>query len=64
MVSMAKIEVAAAARFVGESAVQLHGGMGVTDELEVGDFFKRLTYVDLLLGDTNYHLQRLQDLTV
>jgi hypothetical protein len=38
--------------------------MGVTDEMEVGDFFKRLTYVDLLLGDTNYHLQRLQDLTV
>ncbi|MEY3671562.1 MAG: hypothetical protein RI904_1219 [Pseudomonadota bacterium] len=64
LVSMAKIEVAAAARFVGESAVQLHGGMGVTDELEVGDFFKRLTYVDILLGDTNYHLQRLQDLTV
>jgi alkylation response protein AidB-like acyl-CoA dehydrogenase len=64
LVSMAKIEVAAAARFVGESAVQLHGGMGVTDEMEVGDFFKRLTYVELLLGDTNYHLQRLQDLTV
>lgn len=62
LVSMAKIEVAAGARFVGESAVQLHGGMGVTDELEVGDYFKRLTYLDLLLGDTNYHLQRLQEL--
>ncbi len=57
-VSMAKTEVAAAARFVGEQAVQLHGGMGVTDELEVGDYFKRLTYVGLLLGDNNYHLQR------
>jgi len=62
LVSMAKVEVAAAARFVGEAAVQSHGGMGVTDELEVGDFFKRLTYLDLLLGDTNYHLQRMQDL--
>ena len=62
LVSMAKVEVAAAARFVGESAVQLHGGMGVTDELEVGDYFKRLTYLDLLLGDANYHLQRMQDL--
>lgn len=62
LVSMAKVEVAAAARFVGESAVQLHGGMGVTDELEVGDYFKRLTYTDLLLGDTNFHLQRMQDL--
>jgi hypothetical protein len=36
--------------------------MGVTDELEVGDYFKRLTYLDVLLGDTNYHLQRMQDL--
>jgi alkylation response protein AidB-like acyl-CoA dehydrogenase len=61
-VSMAKVEVAAAARFVGEASVQSHGGMGVTDELEVGDYFKRLTYLDLLLGDTNYHLQRMQDL--
>lgn len=61
-VSMAKTEVAAAARFVGEQAVHLHGGMGVTDELEVGDYFKRLTYVGLLLGDNNYHLQRAQAL--
>lgn len=61
LVSMTKVEVAAAARIVGETAVQLHGGMGVTDELEVGDYFKRLTFTDLLLGDTNYHLQRMQD---
>jgi alkylation response protein AidB-like acyl-CoA dehydrogenase len=62
VVSMAKVEVAAAARFVGEASVQSHGGMGVTDELEVGDYFKRLTYLEVLLGDTNYHLQRMQDL--
>jgi len=62
VVSMAKVEVCAAARFVGESAVQLHGGMGMTDELEVGDYFKRLTFADMLLGDTNFHLQRAQDL--
>jgi len=62
LVSMAKIEVAAAARFVGEASVQSHGGMGVTDELEVGDYFKRLTYLELLLGDTNFHLQRMQEL--
>jgi alkylation response protein AidB-like acyl-CoA dehydrogenase len=61
-VSMVKTEVARAARFVGEQAVQLHGGMGVTDELEVGDYFKRLAYVDVLLGDTNYHLERAQAL--
>jgi alkylation response protein AidB-like acyl-CoA dehydrogenase len=63
-ISMVKTEVASAARFVGEQAVQLHGGMGVTDELEVGDYFKRLTYVDVLLGDTNYHLERAQTLQV
>ena len=62
VVSMTQVEVADAARFVGESAVQLHGGMGVTDELEVGDYFKRLTYTGLLLGDTNFHLQRMQEL--
>lgn len=57
-VSMAKTEVAKAARFVGEQAVQLHGGMGVTNELEVGDFFKRLTFVEFLLGDSIFHQQR------
>jgi alkylation response protein AidB-like acyl-CoA dehydrogenase len=63
-VSMAQTEVAKAARFVGEQAVQLHGGMGVTDELEVGDYFKRLAYVDVILGDKNFHLQRAQALTL
>ena len=62
-VSMAKTEVANAARMVGEEAVQLHGGMGVTDELEVGDYFKRLVYVGSLLGDNNFHLARAQSLT-
>jgi alkylation response protein AidB-like acyl-CoA dehydrogenase len=59
-VSMVKTEVAQSARFVGEQAVHLHGGMGVTDELEVGDYFKRLTYVGSLLGDTSFHLARAQ----
>ena len=61
-VSMVKTEVANAARKVGEEAVQLHGGMGVTDELEVGDYFKRLVYVGSLLGDNNFHLARAQSL--
>jgi hypothetical protein len=47
---------------VGEISVQLHGGMGMTDELEVGDYFKRLAYTEMLLGDTNFHLQRMQEL--
>ena len=62
LVSMSKVEVAGAARLVGEISVQLHGGMGMTDELEVGDYFKRLAYTELLLGDTNFHLQRMQEL--
>jgi alkylation response protein AidB-like acyl-CoA dehydrogenase len=63
-VSMVKTEVAQAARKVGEEAVQLHGGMGVTDELEVGDYFKRLIYVGNLLGDNHYHYARAQSLNV
>lgn len=62
MLSSAKIEVARAGRLVGQSAVQLHGGMGMTDELEVGDYFKRLTAIDVLLGDTFEHLRILATL--
>jgi alkylation response protein AidB-like acyl-CoA dehydrogenase len=57
----AKIQAGQAGRFVGESAVQLHGGIGVTDELHVGHYFKRLTCNDLLLGDAPSHLQRFAD---
>ena len=57
-VSAAKVVTAKAGRFVGQQAVQLHGGMGMTDELEVGDYFKALTMVDVLLGDTDLHLER------
>jgi len=43
-------------RFVGQNAVQLHGGMGQTEELRVGHYFIRLTLMDSLFGDTNHHL--------
>jgi alkylation response protein AidB-like acyl-CoA dehydrogenase len=58
MISGAKVIVARAARFVGQQAVQLHGGMGMTDELEVSDYFRYLTMTDVLLGDTDAHLER------
>lgn len=58
MLAAAKFTVAKAGRFVGQQAVQLHGGMGMTDELSVGDYFKRLTMIDPLLGDGDYQLQR------
>lgn len=58
MLSAAKIMCASAGRFIGQQAVQLHGGMGMTDELEVGDYFKHLTMVDVLLGDSEFHMTR------
>lgn len=62
MLASAKLEAARTGRFVAQCAVQLHGGMGMTDELEVGDYFKRLTSIDLLLGDTAEQLALLQEL--
>jgi alkylation response protein AidB-like acyl-CoA dehydrogenase len=57
-VSAAKVQIGKAGRFVGQQAVQLHGGMGMTDELPVGHYFKRLTMIDTLFGDVDFHLRR------
>jgi alkylation response protein AidB-like acyl-CoA dehydrogenase len=57
-VSAAKARIGQAAKFVGQQAVQLHGGMGVTDELPAAHHFKRLTMIEQTLGDTDYHLAR------
>ena len=62
MLASAKLEAARTGRQVAQMAVQLHGGMGMTDELEVGDYFKRLTVVDLLLGDSAEQLAVLEEL--
>jgi alkylation response protein AidB-like acyl-CoA dehydrogenase len=56
--SAAKVLVGQACRFVGQQAVQLHGGMGMTDELMVSHHFKRLAVIELSLGDTEHHLER------
>src|SRR6202034_968821 len=56
--SAAKAVIGQAGRFVGQQAVQLHGGMGMTDELQVSHWFKRLTAAQLLFGDSDAHLQR------
>jgi alkylation response protein AidB-like acyl-CoA dehydrogenase len=56
--SAAKVVVGEAARFVGQQAVQLHGGMGMTDELKVSHWFRRLTAIEMLFGDVDFHLQR------
>ena len=57
-VAAAKYRVGQAARFVGQQAVQLHGGMGVTDELPASHYFKRLSTFELTLGDCDHHLAR------
>ncbi len=64
MIASAKLEAARAGRQVAQMAVQLHGGMGMTDELDVGDYFKRLTVVDQLLGDTAEQLAVLEELAI
>ena len=62
-VSAAKATVGRAARFVGQQAVQLHGGMGMTEELAIGHYFKRLTAIQYQFGSTDHHLDRYAQLT-
>lgn len=61
-VSAAKVTVGDKGRFVARQAVQLHGGMGVSDEMAVGHYFKRLFMIEQLFGDTAYHRERWSNL--
>jgi alkylation response protein AidB-like acyl-CoA dehydrogenase len=58
VVSAAKIKVADACRHVSQEAVQLHGGMGMTEELKISHTFRRLTMICQLFGDAEHHLER------
>ena len=58
VVSAAKVKVCEAARHVGQEAVQLHGGMGMTQEMKVAHTFKRLTMIAQTMGDADWHLER------
>ena len=60
-ISMAKVGVGQAGRFVSQNAVQLHGGIGMTEEYAIGHFFRRVMVIEHLFGDTAYHLDRLAD---
>ncbi len=57
-VSALKVQVGKGGKFVGQNAVQLHGGMGMTDELNVGHYFKRLTTIETLFGNVDFHLKK------
>jgi pimeloyl-CoA dehydrogenase small subunit len=57
-ISAAKVQVCRSGRFVGQQAIQLHGGIGMTMEYNVGHFFKRMTVIETLFGDADHHLAR------
>jgi alkylation response protein AidB-like acyl-CoA dehydrogenase len=56
--SGAKAKIGKCARFVAEHAVQLHGAMGVTEELDIGSYFKRLLAFDTMFGGSAHHYRR------
>ncbi|CAH2598908.1 Pimeloyl-CoA dehydrogenase small subunit [Rhodovastum atsumiense] len=58
-IAAAKVQVAKSAKFIGQQAIQLHGGIGMTMECKVGHLFRRLTIIERQFGDTDYHLHRL-----
>jgi alkylation response protein AidB-like acyl-CoA dehydrogenase len=58
LASGAKTKVGYAARFIAEQAIQIHGGMGMSDELNVGHYFKRIAAINVQFGDPTYHLMR------
>jgi pimeloyl-CoA dehydrogenase small subunit len=61
-ISMAKVAVGQAGRFVSQQAIQLHGGIGMTEEYAVGHYFRRVMVIEHLFGDTAHHLNRLSDM--
>src|SRR5258708_34394879 len=56
MISAAKVQIGRSARFVGQQAIQLHGGIGMTMEYKVGHYFKRASMIDTLFGHADHHL--------
>lgn len=61
-VSSAMVNIARACRFVGQQAIQLHGGMGMTDELPIGHYVKRAMAIEILWADADWHLARIAGL--
>ncbi len=57
--SAAKVQIGRSGRLVGQQAIQLHGGIGMTMEYKVGHYFKRVTMIDTMFGDAEHHLRAL-----
>jgi len=62
-VSAAKVQIGRACKFVGQNAIQLHGGMGMTDEMAIGHYFKRATMIESQFGSVDHHLRRYERLS-
>jgi pimeloyl-CoA dehydrogenase small subunit len=60
-VAAAKVQIGRSGKFVGQQAIQLHGGIGMTMEAKIGHYFKRLTMIENTFGDTDYHLRRVSE---
>jgi pimeloyl-CoA dehydrogenase small subunit len=58
-IAAAKVQIGRSAKLIGESAIQMHGGIGMTMEYKVGHYFKRVTMIDKMFGDADYHLAAL-----
>lgn len=61
-IAAAKIQIGKSARFVGQQAIQLHGGIGMTEECHAGHYFRRLSMIEIQFGDTDHHLRTLAKL--
>lgn len=61
-ISSAMVNIARASRFVGQQAIQLHGGMGMTDELPIGHYVKRAMVIEVMWADADWHLARIAGL--
>ena len=57
----AKVQIGKSGKFVGQQSIQLHGGIGMTQEAKIGHYFKRLTMIENTFGDTDYHLRRVTE---
>ncbi len=61
--SVAKVQLGKSCKFVGENAIQIHGGMGITEEMAVGHYFMHATMLEPLFGNSDYHMKRYQSLS-
>lgn len=57
-----KVQLGRSGRQIGQAAIQNHGGMGMTEELAISHYFKRITMIDMFLGNSDYHLERYRSL--